>query len=227
VKWIPDRTGTFPKRLYFESMAELDAECERLVKYVHYRKYEQRFEPPLSDDALQVLIETNADVDLYAALPDGVEGVTEFRSVGRPLIKMNESLTADPRRQNRTRTGLAHEWFHAVYHRTAWEMRWARERVTGQRSGPAVCHRDTIVGADDRDWMEFQAGYASCALLMPATYLKSEVDALLEMGVSDQDTLVTRVAHAFLVSEDAARWRLGLLGVLQQLRDRWGLFGRV
>jgi hypothetical protein len=224
VKWIPDRSGVFPKRLYFESMAELDAECERLVKYIHYRKYETGFEPPLTDDALQVLIEAYADVDLYCALPDGVEGVTEFRSIGRPLIKMNESLTVDPLRRNRIRTGLAHEWFHAVYHRAAWEMRWAYERIVGQRSAPAACQRETIVGADDQDWMEFQAGYASCALLMPVTCLKSEVEKFLKLDTNDPDVLVQRVAHSFIVSEDAARWRLRLLGILRQLRDRGGLF---
>ena len=30
------------------------------------------------------------------------------------------------------------------------------------------CHRDNMIGASERDWMEWQAGYACGAILMPA-----------------------------------------------------------
>lgn len=212
MKWIPDRSGAFPRRLYFETLLELDTECERLLSLVHYDRLDSAFQPPLSDDALQVLIEHHADLDLYADLPEGVEGVTEFRRRARPLIRMNAVLANDPSRRNRLRTGLAHEWFHAVFHRSAWEMRWARAQAKGSAEViRASCHRDTVVGASEREWMEFQAGYASCALLMPRRFARTIADAMRSEG-ADELAIVERLATTFEVSTQAARWRLSHLG---------------
>jgi len=173
MRWINDRSGRFPKRLYFETLAELDDECERLVDFVHFRRRGTKFGVPLDDDTLQVLVEEYADLDLFANLEPGVEGETEFRPNERPLIRMSAEIANDPRRRNRLRTGLAHEWFHAAFHRTAWEILWARNRRAGDSIGAPVgkCNRETMIGAADRDWTEFQAGYASCAILMPRSWI--------------------------------------------------------
>lgn len=226
MRWLPDRTGVFPKRLYFESLSEIDEECERLIEFTHHKCFSKKPELPLADDVLTVLVEQHADLDLYAGLPVPVHGVTEFRQGKRPLIEINNDLSSIPARRNRMRTTLAHEWFHAVHHRRVWELRWTRDRVRGkERAQRAECHDDTIVGAQDRNWMEFQAGYASCAILMPRSPL---MQLHRELGVradrSREGELVARTASVFDVSEDAARWRLRLLHLLphQQVdQGRW------
>jgi hypothetical protein len=220
VKWIPDRSGAFPKRLFFESIAELDHECERLVEFVHFRQRGKKFVPPLDDDTLQVLIEHSADVDLFASLERGVEGETEFRPNARPLIRMSEEIANDPSRRNRLRTGMAHEWFHAAYHRPVWEILWARQRRTGT-SAPVVakCSRETMIAAPDQNWLEFQAGYASCAILMPRTWLDRSVAELLVSDTDDQvNAVINGVAAEYDVSYEAARWRLRQLGIIRQLK---------
>jgi Zn-dependent peptidase ImmA (M78 family) len=209
-------------------MNELDVECERLVKLVYYEKFGNDFEPPLSDDTLQVLVEQHADVDLYAELPESVHGQTEFQRDKRPLIRINASLSLDERRKNRLRTTLAHEWFHAVYHRSAWEIRWAHARVQTEQEVTAAppqfplfaCSHATILEAPEDEWVEFQAGYASCAILMPATTIRAEMARMTSGELPQQQVAVERIASIFQVSTEAARWRLAHLGVLAELKGR-------
>jgi len=216
VKWLPDRTGAFPRRLYFDSLSELDDECERLVEFTHYKSFNKKPDLPIADDVLTVLVEQHADLDLYAALPGHLHGVTEFRHGGRPLVQINADVSNTPSRRNRMRTTIAHEWFHAAHHRRLWELRWARDRHQGKdQTQRAECHGDTIVGAHDRNWIEFQAGYASCAILMPRTSLIRLHRELAVGGDRRREAdLVARVASDFEVSDDAARWRLRLLHLL-------------
>ena len=216
MRWLPDRTGAFPKRLYFESLSEIDDECERLIEFTHHKCFSKKPVLPLADDVLTVLVEQHADLDLYAILPAPLHGVTEFRQGKRPLVQINDDLSSSPTRRNRMRTTVAHEWFHAVHHRRVWELRWARDRIQGKgRAQRAECRDDTIVGAHDQNWMEFQAGYASCAILMPRGPVVGLHRGLrVRDDQSREGELVARVASAFDVSEDAARWRLRLLHLL-------------
>ncbi|MDC0750007.1 ImmA/IrrE family metallo-endopeptidase [Polyangium mundeleinium] len=221
MRWISCHTGAFPKRLYFENLSELDRECERLLADVYYRKFGKEFTPPLDDDSLQVLVEEYADVDLYATLPRSVEGETEFRPGQRPLVKISESLSSNEQRRNRMRTTIAHEWFHAVYHRYAWELRWARARVrTGQEESGGSCHEDTIIGAPEDNWTEFQAGYASCSILMPRSYVLIEAQRASGDNVPEISSVIAHVAQFFNVSTEAARWRLSHLGILGDLKAK-------
>lgn len=220
MRWIPDRSGAFPKRLFFESMGELDLECERLVEFIHFRQRGKKFAPPLDDDTLQVLIEHTADLDLFASLDSGIEGETEFRPSAKPLIRMSAEIASDPNRRNRLRTGMAHEWFHAAYHRPAWEILWARQRGRGSTQPLiAKCRRETMIAAPDRDWLEFQAGYASCAILMPKSWLERDVGELLAGDDLGEANFTATIASRYDVSKDAARWRLRQLGVLRHLRE--------
>lgn len=220
MKWIPDKSGAFPKRLFFDSMTELDHECERLVEFFHFRQRAKKFAPPLDDDTLQVLIEHSADIDLFATLEFGVEGETEFRPDSKPIIRMSADIASDPNRRYRLRTGMAHEWFHAAYHRPAWEILWARQRSRGSSSTMvAKCRRETMIAAPDRDWLEFQAGYASCAILMPRSWLERDVGELLAGEDLEEAKFIATVAGRYDVSNDAARWRLRQLGVLRHLRE--------
>jgi hypothetical protein len=180
MRWIETRSGAFPKRLHFDSLGELDDECERLVTYAHYKKFGSDFVSPLSDDALEVLVGDAAEIDLFAELGSREDGVTSFRPGERPNIKISSVLMLDPSRRKRARTTIAHEWFHAIYHRDAWEIRWAQERALERPLSTAgACLQATILEAAEDDWMEFQAGYASCAILMPKSLVQKESERFL------------------------------------------------
>ena len=72
-----------------------------------------------TDDDLHVLIEEHADsLDSFADLSDygdDVEGVTAFFPDRRPEVFISEKLSNDPRRKNRFRTTLAHEFGHGLF----------------------------------------------------------------------------------------------------------------
>jgi Zn-dependent peptidase ImmA (M78 family) len=73
--------------------------------------------------------------------------------------------------------------------------------------------------------MEWQAGYAAGALLMPVSRLKLAVEACLAKGgdsevradSSKATDLKQRVSEAFTVSEEAAGVRLSQLGYLHNV----------
>ena len=79
------------------------------------------------------------------------------------------------------------------------------------------CKRETILGAKKSDWLEWQAGYASGAYLMPVTYLHEVVrevldllksNSVIQLSTSAGKGLVSRVKNTFSVSNEAARVRL-------------------
>jgi hypothetical protein len=204
MKYIADKSSIFSKRLYFETLRELDDECERLVRYTHFTCFNRELELPISDDRLTTMIERHADIDLYAEMPPGIEASTDFRPDVRPLVRMSATIAGNSNRRNRLRTGLAHEWFHAVYHRPLWEILWARARVLGESIRPSECHQDAMIGAAESDWLEFQAAYASCALLVP----RSALETFVGREPGEPVAIAAGVAEEFEVSLEAARWRL-------------------
>lgn len=125
MKWVPDSTGRFHWRPYYDQ-AELDSECERLVANFLRRKYGViRF--PLSTDDLSVMIEQEvSDLDLYADIsvegPD-VEGLTEFFPDKKPAVRIARELSLDSSRSGRLRTTLAHEFGHVRFHTFLWDSR--------------------------------------------------------------------------------------------------------
>ncbi|HVM21769.1 MAG TPA: hypothetical protein VM308_00515 [Sphingomicrobium sp.] len=227
MKQVPDRTGRFSTRPHFRP-AELDRECESaIVEFLTSVHGNVKF--PVSTDDLTKLIERDTDdLDLFADLSNygaTVEGLTEFRPGHRPNVKISSSLADDPRRENRLRTTLTHEWGHVRFHAYLWEL----EAPTGglfRRKADAnrqICKRDTILDARQTDWMEWQAGYVCGAILMPASRVRNLVTAYFEAegiyncappGSLHANHLIGAVAHAFAVSEDAARIRLLKLGLL-------------
>ena len=184
---------------------------------------------PIETDDLTVFIEEQADLDSYADLSaegEGVEGVTEFVSGRRPVVKIADALNAS-HLENRLRTTLTHEYGHIHFHRFMFED---GQGATGSLFAQThaaqgnKCHRDSIVGAPERDWMEWQAGYACGAILMPVTALFDAVQRfraesnLLYSNLSLQSepgqNLITAVAASFQTSRDAARVRLLKKGIL-------------
>jgi len=227
MKWVPDKTGRFLKRPHYLP-EELDAECERVILAFLNKKY-RKIEFPIKTDDLTVFIEEQADLDSYADLSgegDRVEGVTEFVLGKRPVVRISSGLNA-PHLENRLRTTLTHEHGHVHLHRFMFEdAQNTSASLFTQAQGPQgnKCHRDDIVSASERDWMEWQAGYACGAILMPITTLLDSVQRfrsvnnLLYSNLSVQSeagqNLLTAVASTFQTSRDAARVRLLKKGVL-------------
>jgi Zn-dependent peptidase ImmA (M78 family) len=92
-----------------------------------------------------------------------------------------------------------------------------------KKSNLIQCKRETTLTTSQTDWMEWQAGYACGAILMPATHIRQLADdyrrkAELHGPVPPQSqhgrTMIESVMTRFQVSRDAARVRLSALGVL-------------
>lgn len=227
MRWVTDKTGRFPKRPHYLP-EELDSECEHIILAFLNKRY-GKVEFPIKTDDLTVFIEEQADLDGYADLSgegEGVEGVTEFVSGKRPAVRIADALNGS-QMENRLRTTLTHEYGHVHFHRFMFEN---GQGVTGSLFAQEYaaqrnkCHRDAIVGASERDWMEWQAGYACGAILMPVGALSDAVQhfraesSLLYTNLSLQSEsgrkLIATIATNFQTSRDAARIRLLKKGIL-------------
>src|SRR2546428_7926675 len=127
MEWVTDKKGLFGKRPHY-LQEELDSECERIVSEFLQRRY-GRVRFPISTDDLTVMIEQDgADLDPYADLSgegNDVEGLTEFVSGRRPLVKVSKTLSENPSLENRYRTTLTHEYSHVHFHGFLWELKHA------------------------------------------------------------------------------------------------------
>lgn len=227
MKWVKDKTGRFPQRPHYLP-EEIDDECERVTRDFLTKKY-GKVAFPIKTDDLTILIEQSADLDSYADLsgePGDVEGVTEFTPGQRPVVRISNALSAT-NMENRLRTTLTHEWGHAHFHQFMFD-----EVLTQApslfASHPTThtnkCHRDNMIGASERDWMEWQAGYACGAVLMPSSVLLQTVKrfreerkipyANLTLASDHGQQLITLVTSTFQTSRDAARVRLLKRGIL-------------
>lgn len=236
MKWVPDKTGRFPRRPHYQPDA-IDAQCERLVQKFLAKKY-GKVEFPLKTDDITVMIEERADLDSCVDLSEEegeVEGVTEFKPGHRPLVKISDRLSA-PHMENRLRTTLTHEFGHVYFHHFMFET----QAQTGslfpgmQRGHTNKCNRANIERAPETDWMEWQAGYACGAILMPAGALVETVQAFraenrlpyseLVMGSDAGGRLINVVSATFQTSKDAARVRLLKKGLITEVAGSAGLF---
>jgi hypothetical protein len=232
MKWVPDRTGRFPRRPHYQPEA-IDAQCERLVQKFLNKKY-GKVEYPFRTEDITILVEERADLDSCVDLSheEGeVEGVTEFRPGQRPLVSISERLSA-PHLENRLRTTLTHEFGHVYFHQFLFETQGQtaslfpdERRVQANR-----CKRANMESAPETDWMEWQAGYACGALLMPVTALIEVVQTFrsvnrlpfANLGVKSDagQRLIELVASTFQTSRDAARVRLVKKEILAEVSSR-------
>ena len=235
---VRDTTGRFPERPHYEP-AELDRECERVLFSFLESKY-GRVELPISTTDLEVLIEQHADsLDAYADLAEhgeDVEGMTEFYSDRGPKVSISKKISNDQRRKNRLRSTLAHEFGHVHFHRWLWDEK-LRPGELFARNDPtnkAICKRDTIIDAPSYDWMEWQAGYVSGAILVPSSRARRLVsDYCGERGLHGDvlmpsqhgRVLVDMIREAFEVSEEAARVGLLKLRLITSSDAQPSLFG--
>jgi Zn-dependent peptidase ImmA (M78 family) len=222
MKFLRDPLGRPIKRLYFKT-EELDERCERIIRdFMHRRS--GGFRLPIPTDEIVRMIEAEADdLDMYANLPEGQDGFTEFFVDRKPRVQISRRLS-DPRYENRLRTTLGHEYGHVWFHAPLW-----RESGRDSDRRPAArswrCERDTIVTASENDWMEWQAAYISGALLMPRTnviVLTNQVAksyggaAPVVLDATAGRDLIQQVRKRFQVSEQAAQVRLSRLGLLSE-----------
>lgn len=238
VKWVPDRTGRFPQRPHY-TQQELDQECEAIVGRFLRSRY-GKVQYPISTADLTVLVESAcSEVDHYANLSaegEDVEGMTQFYPDRLPKIFISVKLASDERRENRLRTTLSHEFGHAHFHRILYDEQFQPGGLFQRRPHEArtISKRDNILGASEVDWMEWQAGYISGAILMPARPLRqllSDFCARRNLHVAarvegpESQAMQQAVAAAFQVSAEAARIRLLKLGFLTNQQVPPSLFG--
>ena len=237
MKYIPDQQHGLPRRPHYDP-SELDVLFEQLVVNFLQGKYgTARF--PITTEDLKTLVEKDvADLEQYADLSrfgQGVEGVTLFDPGCKPKVYVTAELTEDDRRENRLRTTLTHEYGHVILHAPLFAL----EQVSlglfdssNQRRG-IYCKRETMIQARRADWMEWQAGYACGALLMPVTHIRRMVGDIHErLGIfgsvaaetANGIALINAVIEGYQVSREAARVRLSVLGFLGQAPTARSLF---
>jgi hypothetical protein len=218
VKWIPDKTGRFRQRPFYTE-DELDRICEdEITSFLRERHGTATF--PVSTSDLTVMVEQHvADLDNGCDLPAGQDGYTDFFPRERPKVTIASRLQQDYL-ENRLRTTLTHEYGHVRLHGFLFQLDDDLQHLfTGKpEEVQSRCKHETIEGrASVVDWMEWQAGYACGALLMPKTHLNTTVknfrqerNIFADIGLSTDAgrALIALVMQNFQVSRDAAVVRL-------------------
>jgi Zn-dependent peptidase ImmA (M78 family) len=228
MKWVRDTTGRFRERPHYEP-EELDQDCEEFAHKILRERHMGQLVFPIPMDDLTIMVEkSGADLDSSADLSyygPTVEGVTEFCSGEKPVVRISSQLADNPRLENRLRTTLTHECGHVRHHRYLLEMKTAtRDLFAHENVQRQACKRETIAVGAPADWMEWQAGYCCGALLMPFSNVKETMRAfMLRHGTgpfplsalsSEGQDLIERVVADYGVSRQAAYVRLVRLGGL-------------
>jgi len=234
MRWVWDATRRFPKRPHYE-LSELNDECERVVRDFLVERHGTATYPCSTNDLTVLLEREAADLDLFADLSGegtAVEGVTYFEPGKKPRVAISADLSNDPRRENRLRTTLTHEFGHVHFHNFLWTVEAPTLALfdDAPRVVQAKCNRDSILHAGAVDWMEWQAAYVCGAVLMPARAVRVLVPSSIVSRPESPDssavaTLIAKVQARFLVSADAARVRLIKLGYLTPSQNEVPLLG--
>jgi hypothetical protein len=233
MRYVRDTVHGFQERPHYEP-PELDTMFERAVITFLKRKY-GAIDFPISTDDLTTLIEGDvSDLDQYADLTaygPGVEGMTEFLRGRKPAVRISETVH---RYQNRLRTTLTHEYGHVLLHAHLFQMGERQMNLGSNRKPNAIyCYRETMLSAGKRDWMEWQAGYASGAALMPKSYVIKLVAGMHErLGIygpvsaesKNGQAMISALVESFQVSRDAAQVRLKILNFIGAEQAERSLF---
>ena len=224
---IRDITGRFKQRPHYTHQ-ELDSESENLVtEFLVKRHGAATF--PVSTDELTLLVEKHVDdLDLYSdlgKLGSDVEGVTVFSREGKPSVRISTAL-CESKRENRLRTTLCHELGHVIFHNRLFQRSTESQLFDDEDfvADPVqACRESNILNAGQADWMEWQAGHVSGAVLMPATRLRALIAARFPKYVGGEltisaplvESMIEEVKIAFSVSAEAARIRLYRLQIVK------------
>ena len=228
MRWLKDPTGRFPERPYYPQEV-LDSLSEEWIVAFLVERY-GKAEFPVSTEDLTVMIEGDtSDLDPYSDLSEEgeedeeVQGLTLFFPDRKPVVRIAQELAGSGRREHRRRTTLTHEFAHVKLHAKLWPFDQMRLFPEAEEAPGPRCKRPGDIRRFGTDWMEWQAGYVSGAILMPITRLQRLVrttfDARGAFGSVPTPSLkgadlIARVADQFGVSNDAARVRLAQLGYL-------------
>jgi hypothetical protein len=216
---IPDRTGRFPRRPHYQ-IDELETACDEIVANFATRHYGQLVNPVSTPMLVELLEDEAATVNLYCDLSvegEEIHGLTEFSPGSKPSVSIARELSYQHWREHRLRTTLAHEYCHVHWHA------WLYDRYCLPCSRHK-CARGKLLPHDgELDWMEWQAGYICCALLIPRSRAALSVTAFcaerdlhtpLARAKVEGRLLIARTSVLFNVSLAAAEVRLGQLGYL-------------
>jgi hypothetical protein len=219
MKMIPDLTGRFPERPHYE-IEELEQECERIMESFLLSRYGQYSIPVPTEARVELLERETTEVNLYCDLSgegEEVHGVTEFFPGQKPNVSIARKLSFQHWREHRKRSTLPHEYGHVHWHT------WLFDRYCKRRERHKCLRAQIVLASGEIDWMEWQAGYISDAMLMPRSRMQLHVAAFrAERGVEgrlDEESiegqlLIQRTSELFKVSPEAARVRLRQLGYL-------------
>jgi hypothetical protein len=200
------------------SAEEIDARCDQVIANFCENRYGLALNP-IPTDALIELLESEADLDQYARdLAPGVHGVTLFFCTHKPIVRIEAMLRQQKWREPRLRSTFTHEFAHVFIHAPFWRS----DQVGEGDEEPVmqVCRYTEDAPLSDR--LEWQAAYASGALLMPRWRVLRVVErftveqrAALPLVVDSLPgiKLIERVRMVFQVSPLAAQVRLGQLRV--------------
>ncbi len=229
MRWVRDGTGRYRWRPFLDA-SEIDVFCERRIQRFLFDHYGDVAYPLSTDDLTRLIEQDVDDLDLFADLStlgdDSaiVEGVTTFVPGRRPSVQIARQLSEDPRQEARLRTTLAHELGHVLLHDFTGEREDAPRPRQADDPDTATTTWCTpwVIGTGSRvDWMEWQANYASGALLMPRAAVWQAMRPFVEDESNTAPPLraclgpmVDWMQGHFLVSEAAAYVRLRQLRYL-------------
>lgn len=179
--WIPDPLSGLPRRP-FKSTAEIDDECEAILRRYLALPPAVAIPLPLSTDLLTGLIEAEAErLDLFADLGRDVEGCTDISAHQRPWVRINRRLSLVPQLTHRLRYTLAHEYYHLRFHAPFYQDHLTNGGLLSLAPawpGPAPAPSHPGLAWGRVDWREWQAAYGAGALLMPRTALQTLLQSL-------------------------------------------------
>ena len=219
MKEYRDPLGRPIRRLYLRTDL-LDRRCEGLMREFMNRRSGGYRLPIPTNELMRLLDERAGEIDPYAELPKGIHGQTTFYFDRRPQVEIAASIYMT-RSDHRVRTTVCHEFGHVWLHGPLW-------REVGARRAPGVgpvwkCYRENILTAPESDWTEWQAGWISGAILMPASALRAwSAECAKKFGVKlpfsakspAGSKLIRLVAERCDVSISAAKVRLSKLRLI-------------
>ena len=123
-KMVRDITGRFHQRPHYEPR-EIDIECTTIICDFLRNLYGQACFPVSTNDLTKLVEKYSSSFDQYADLSQyglDVYGLTEFFPKGRPKVSVSSRLSDSSIYENRFRTTMTHELFHAIFHDYLYKM---------------------------------------------------------------------------------------------------------
>lgn len=193
-------------RIWYED-SEMEAMCDEALSGAGW----PREENGKAIDIDRVVSKHLAIEPVLVDLPEGILGQTKFKPGGAATIDISRTLAdeaAESRRGSvhRYRTTLAHEVAHVLFHSCLF-IDQGPDLFSGGESQPvSLCRGNSVARfAPNMDWREIQANRGMANLLMPRGELVKE---LRTMGSVPREEIIKHISKTYLVSEEAAKYRL-------------------